>query len=63
MRVEGGSDNPANSDFTFPKIDEVGRHPAGGAARGAAFAVSARQAPERRAARYVGTAGRERQAG
>jgi hypothetical protein len=27
MRVEGGSDNPANSDFTFPEIDEMARHP------------------------------------
>jgi hypothetical protein len=54
MRVEGGSDNPANSVFTFPEIDEVGRHPVGGAAR---------QARDRRAARHVATAGSERRAG
>jgi hypothetical protein len=24
MRVEGCPDNPANLDFTFPKIDEMG---------------------------------------
>jgi hypothetical protein len=34
MRVEGGADNPANLDFTFPEIDEVGRHTHSGRALG-----------------------------
>jgi hypothetical protein len=45
MRVGGGADNPANLDFTFPEIDEVGRHPRSGRARGGVACVaSLRQA-------------------